>query len=227
MALHMTAKASASLRRRSVIVVDDDESLRRVAKRLLNQAGLDDVETVGTFEAAEEILRGRSPDLLLLDIHLGKGLFDGLHLLRRVRARGYNGVAVVVSGDFASEQVSRAAAWGADDFLVKGVHLDFAREIVRILELHYGDSPMRRGPEALTDIGYLRSFGLADDEVALLRHYCDGFDFPEAAALAVKAGKNRSDIENTLASIREKLGVSNQAQLAHRLTICMMFHQPK
>ena len=70
-----------SKRRRVVAVVDDDRSMLRATKDLLEALGLAAV----VFASAEEFLAdgpAANPDCLLLDIHLGG--MSGLELRRRL-----------------------------------------------------------------------------------------------------------------------------------------------
>jgi len=213
------------MRERSILIVDDEDVLRRAAQRLLIQSGFQRIDLASGFEDGLEAVRRGSPDLLVVDIHLAKDVLDGLHLIRRVRGGGYRGVAVAMSGDFSARQVSRAATVGADDFLVKGLYLDFRQEIVRILSVHYTATGVRRQPETITGLGYFRSFDLDSEEIELLQKFADGFRFPDLGELAVKTGRSLIELEQKFARISEKLGVTNLSQLTHRLTICMMFHQ--
>jgi two-component system NtrC family response regulator len=110
---------------KAVLLVDDDENLRRVLEYQLSQAGYD----VTTRAAADEALRelGDRPfDLLITDI-LMPGM-DGIELVERVRIR-YPDVAVIVitaHGDVA--RAVRAMQLGALDFLEK----PFGRERLRV-----------------------------------------------------------------------------------------------
>lgn len=218
-------QVSPSLRERSILLVDDEDVLIRAARRLLIQAGFLNIDFASGFDEGLKAVNRGNPDLIVVDIHLAKDVLDGLHLIRRVRAGGYRGVAVAMSGDFSAKQVSRAATVGADDFLVKGLFLDFRQEIIRILSVHYTDAGVRRNPETITGLGYFRSFNLDQDEIELLQKYSEGFRFPDFGELAVLTGRSPIVIEKKFAEICEKLGVSNLSQLTHRLTICMMFHQ--
>jgi two-component system OmpR family response regulator len=61
-----------------------------------------------------------APDLLVTDVNLPE--LDGLELLRRLRANGYDDLPVIVLTARADQQAAATAA-GADAFLVKPVPL--------------------------------------------------------------------------------------------------------
>jgi DNA-binding response OmpR family regulator len=62
----------------TVLVVDDDDSLRMLCRVNLELEGYRVLEAP-TVERAEELLRGEDVDVVLLDVHVGSG--DGLEVL--------------------------------------------------------------------------------------------------------------------------------------------------
>ena len=67
----------------SVLVVDDDRSVRRLIEKALNEIDIE-VLSASTAEEGLELLAERKPDVALLDIVLPK--ISGLELFERVRA---------------------------------------------------------------------------------------------------------------------------------------------
>jgi FixJ family two-component response regulator len=102
-------------RGQTVVVVDDDESVRRALARLLCAAGLK-VEALGS---AEELLcPGRPmPDCLILDVHL-PGL-SGLELHERLNAAGPAPPVVFITAYDDEDARRQALAAGAVAFLRK------------------------------------------------------------------------------------------------------------
>jgi FixJ family two-component response regulator len=96
--------------RRSICVVDDDESVRKALGRLLRSLRMD----AETFATAEEYLQRAAalpPDCLILDVHL-PGL-SGLELQKRLTAGGCDIPVVFITAfadDTAREQALRAGA---------------------------------------------------------------------------------------------------------------------
>jgi DNA-binding NtrC family response regulator len=105
----------------SILLVDDDESLRRVVEYQLGEAGFS-VTTAASAEEALDALHGKTFRLLVTDV-LMPGM-SGLDLLDRVRVLRPDTVVVVITahGDVAT--AVRAMKLGAFDFLEK----PFARE---------------------------------------------------------------------------------------------------
>lgn len=79
-----------------VLVVDDDAALRMLCRVNLELDGFA-VDEASTIEEAEAALAAQRPDVVLLDIHLGR---DDTHdLLARLRADGIPVAVVTGSAD--------------------------------------------------------------------------------------------------------------------------------
>ncbi len=77
----------------SVLVVDDDLTVREVVGRYLERAGYR-VGVAGDGTAALRAVQDTAPDLIVLDLML-PGL-SGLEVCRQLRAGQHNGVAIVM-----------------------------------------------------------------------------------------------------------------------------------
>ncbi len=98
-----------------VSVIDDDASLLRALRRLLEAGGF----RVCTFSSAEEFLESAkaAPDCLVLDVHLG-GL-SGLDLQERLIAAGRRIPVVFITAHDDAITRERAHRAGAVDYLRK------------------------------------------------------------------------------------------------------------
>jgi type II secretory ATPase GspE/PulE/Tfp pilus assembly ATPase PilB-like protein/CheY-like chemotaxis protein len=103
---------------RCVLLVEDEDQLRRVMKDLLEREGYRVVEARDGAQALDEVDR-HAPDLIMLDLNL-PGL-DGYGVLQRLRSRpSTSDIPVIVltaKGDEDNEV--RVFQLGADDFLTK------------------------------------------------------------------------------------------------------------
>ncbi len=106
-----------------VAVVDDEESVCRALKRLLQAAGMD-VETFVSsssfLESMRERLPSRRPDCVVLDVHL-PGL-TGLDVQRLLHAERILLPIVMITGNEEPGAKETALARGAVAFLVKPIH---------------------------------------------------------------------------------------------------------
>jgi two-component system response regulator MprA len=131
----------------SVLVVDDDASLRRMLNRTLGAEGFA-VETAADGGGALVAVERSVPEVIVLDVGL-PGL-DGLAVCRRLRAKGIGTPIIMLTARDAVPDRVAGLESGADDYLVK----PFATEelVARIRAL------TRRGH---TESGDLAVAGLA------------------------------------------------------------------
>jgi DNA-binding NtrC family response regulator len=105
--------------KKRILVVEDEEKLRRVIELQLASAGFD-VDKAGTAEEGLKIVD--RADLVLTDLRLPG--FDGLELLERIR-RQNSVVPVIIMTAFGTiETAVTAMKSGATDFLLKPFTLD-------------------------------------------------------------------------------------------------------
>lgn len=79
---------------RSVLVVDDDPSIRRLMRIILTDAGFDVIEAAGGEEALE-VLQEESPAVLLLDINMP--VVDGKEVFRALDARHTRPLTIIIT----------------------------------------------------------------------------------------------------------------------------------
>jgi len=103
---------------RRILVVDDDEDLRILARKTLKRGGHETLFAGGGDEALR-IIESNPPDLVLLDLLMPPP--DGFEVLRRLheneRTRGVPVIVLTAKGD--EESVRRCFELGAVDFLNK------------------------------------------------------------------------------------------------------------
>ncbi len=116
-----------------VLVVDDDETIRRTLRINLRARGYE-VEVVGSGRDALSTLEDAPPDLVILD--LGLPDVDGVEVLRRLR-RTSRVPVVVLSARHQSDDKVEALDEGADDYVTKPFGMDELMARVR--------SALRRG----------------------------------------------------------------------------------
>jgi type II secretory ATPase GspE/PulE/Tfp pilus assembly ATPase PilB-like protein/ActR/RegA family two-component response regulator len=103
---------------RTLLVVEDEEILRRVMKELLEREGFRVFEAADGVAALEELDR-HAPDLMVLDLNLPR--LDGYGVLAHLRARPATAklpvIVLTAKGDEESEV--RVFEFGATDYLTK------------------------------------------------------------------------------------------------------------
>jgi CheY-like chemotaxis protein/nitrogen-specific signal transduction histidine kinase len=108
-------------RGRTVLLVEDNATNRRVAELFLERAGCEVVLAVDGAEALA-VLEKRSVDLVLMDVQMP--VMDGLEATRRIRQDVAGGARIPIVGLTASalkEQVEACRAAGMDDVIAKPI----------------------------------------------------------------------------------------------------------
>ncbi len=134
-AVHPVPQAPATeLQPKNILVVDDEESVRRLLAELL---GLDGYRVLlaGTAQEALTCLSNHHVALLIIDVQLPD--MDGIALLQRMFQMDDGMLGLVVTGHGNVEMAVRAMKAGASDFLAKPFQSELVRHTVtRLMELH-------------------------------------------------------------------------------------------
>lgn len=211
-----------SLKNLSILVVDDEKGFLNTMEHYLRNRGGFEVATAASSKEAFAHFLTRPPDLVLLDIHLGKE-DDGIQCLENLRKNEYKGPVFMMTGDTNVETLIRAQSAGANDFLVKPF-ADPVEEVNRLLSLAIRRALTGKKRNNIFDSGYLRSRGLTNKQITLLSAYTD-LGYPPEKRFAQEIGIPGEAIQKRLSRIREKLDVETMVQLARLLTILEMFSQ--
>lgn len=117
-----------------VLVVDDEENLRRVTQLKLQQAGYE-ATTASDGAQALELLARHPQDLIITDLKM-PGM-SGMDLLRRVKEDYLEVIVIVVTAFGTIESAVEAMRLGAHDYIIKPVNADALKLVVsRALEHH-------------------------------------------------------------------------------------------
>ena len=128
-----------------MLVIEDDDDLRLLLRRVLERDGMDVVEAPSGTDGLRELYDSR-PDIVLLDIAL-PGV-DGWRTLERIRELTDVPV-MMVTGEASELEKVRALRSGADDYVTKPFGL---QEIVaRVEALLRRGAPRKEAPATYAD----------------------------------------------------------------------------
>ncbi|MBT8333261.1 MAG: response regulator, partial [Deltaproteobacteria bacterium] len=114
---------------RSILIVDDEESLRLTFEMFLTREGYTRVRTAATLEQALQAINETTFDLIISDIVLESD--KGTELLRYIRETGIKCPVVMITGFPNLETASEAVRLGAFDYISKPVKKDTLLRLVR------------------------------------------------------------------------------------------------
>ena len=107
---------------KTVLVVDDDPTQRRLIQAVLDREGYAVVHAESGGEAIDRLTKGGGADVVLLDLVM-PGL-SGLETLAEIRTAGVPTPVIVLTANGGIETVVKAMQAGAQDFFVKPVGPD-------------------------------------------------------------------------------------------------------
>jgi len=167
-----------------VLVVDDEDDIRKLLKRVLQQKGYDVVEAGKGLEALQ-LVRDENPDVILLDAMLPE--VHGFDICRRIKgSKRYGHIPIImVSAIYRGWRVAEdlKTSYGVDAFLEKPFKIgDILSHVERALSGRAGESS-------------------AEDEDEMLSR---------EAGKALEAGMDlyrQGDMNGAIAKLREGLGI--------------------
>ena len=120
----------------SVLIIEDDETMRAALKRILESEGLD-VRTAADGTQLGEAIGDKPIDLIILDV--GLPWINGLELAKLLREHdSLKDIPLVfISGKTSEFDVKRGFEAGADDYIKKPFEIDKVKKTIRtLLELN-------------------------------------------------------------------------------------------
>lgn len=141
---------SSDSSRKTILVVDDEDTIREVIRRYLERDGFSVTEAADGHSALDAV-RDEPPDLIVLDLML-PGI-DGLTLTRLLRARHQVPIVMLTAKGETSDRI-RGLDLGADDYMAKPFSpQELVSRVNAVLRRSAG--PPDQSPEAL-EFGELR-----------------------------------------------------------------------
>jgi two-component system chemotaxis response regulator CheY len=109
---------------KQIWIVDDDEEMARAISLMLKLIDCETKTFLGARPAAQALMAGKQPDLLILDINMPEVTgIDMLEFLRR-RAEWKDLPIIMLSSEAADVTVDQALALGADAYAMKPVTIE-------------------------------------------------------------------------------------------------------
>jgi DNA-binding response OmpR family regulator len=165
--------------RRSILIVEDDETLREMlAEQLADDHGFA-VVTVETLDAADSAINyeGTSFGAVILDLGMPDG--NGRDYCAKLRRQGHKMPIIMLTGSFGESDIVRGLESGANDYIAKPFRMNelLARLRAQLREFENSeDATFTVGPyvfhpakRLLQDASSHRRIRLTQKEVAIIR----------------------------------------------------------
>jgi DNA-binding response OmpR family regulator len=148
----MTTQSPPPTTQPTILIVEDDPHLRLALRDNLRDEGFDVTEAASTREA-DALLKGRTFDLLILDVMLPGE--DGYSFCRRLRASGVQSMVMMLTARTLEDDILRGFEAGAQDYLTKPYRVRELLARVRALVRRAGTPP----PQVQSFAGFTLDLG--------------------------------------------------------------------
>ena len=118
---------------KTILVVDDSETVRQVLQLTLSNAGFDVVEAVDGVDAMEKLTATPDVDMVITDLNMPN--IDGLELIKKIRSVGnYRFTPIVMLTTESSEEKKQAGRdAGASGWIVKPFKPEQLLKVVKMV----------------------------------------------------------------------------------------------
>lgn len=118
---------------KTILVVDDSETVRQVLQLTLSNAGFDVVEAVDGVDAMEKLTAAPDVDMVITDLNMPN--IDGLELIKKIRSVGnYRFTPIVMLTTESSEEKKQAGRdAGASGWIVKPFKPEQLLKVVKMV----------------------------------------------------------------------------------------------
>ena len=112
-----------SERKTKVLVIDDEENIRKSLRMILEYEGYTLLEAGDSEEGLTKLDESVGVEIVLLDIKMPGGM-DGLEVLKEIKRKPYSPDVIMISGQGTIQTAVEATKSGAFEFLEKPLHRD-------------------------------------------------------------------------------------------------------
>ena len=120
---------------KSILVADDDASIRSLLRQLLTDEGYSITEAATGTEVVSQVSES-SPDLVIMDVRMPE--LDGVSAIKEIREHDENARIIVLTTFDGDEDIYRAIQAGAKGYLLKDVPREALMDSIR--RVHAGET---------------------------------------------------------------------------------------
>ncbi|HID78174.1 MAG TPA: response regulator transcription factor [Planctomycetaceae bacterium] len=197
-----------------VLVADDQQMVREGLAQMFKEEDIEIVAEATTGKETLELVDQHQPDVVLLDVRMPEG--DGLNTLGRVRLE-YPELPILMFSHFDNASyVARAAALGANGYVLKGVS---RKELIDAIQTAakggttWTREQLRRVSGALTSPRVMKDIEapLSDREIDVLRQMAEGQTNQQ---IAETLNISYETVKEHIQQLLRKIGVTDRTQAA-------------
>lgn len=121
-----------------VLIVEDDPMVRDINAKFLKKVdGFNLAKAASNLSEAQEFIKTKKPDLILLDIYLPKE--NGIDLLKWLRKDEIQADVILITADKSSSRVQEAFRYGTIDYLIKPFTFERFKDALLLFKKRFYD----------------------------------------------------------------------------------------
>ncbi len=198
-----------------IVIVDDDKLVLTSLKTIIEASGEIQVAAIGNSgEEAIELYTKYTPDILLMDIRMGK--MTGIDAAKEI-INSYPNAKILFLTTFADDEyIISALKIGAKGYILKQHYESIipALKAVSIGQSVFGDEIVTKLPSILKESSSkndFHTFGLLEKEFDIIKLVSQGLSNKEIASMLFLS---EGTVRNYISTIFEKLSLRDRTQLA-------------
>ena len=198
-----------------IVIIDDDKLVLTSLKTIIEASGEIQVVAIGySGEEAVKIYNTYNPDILLMDIRMGK--ITGIDAAKEIISSNPNAKILFLTTFADDEYIISALKIGAKGYILKQHYESIvpALKAVSIGQSVFGDEIVNKLPSILKESSSKKdyhSFGLLEKEFDIIKHVSQGLSNREIANILFLS---EGTVRNYISTILEKLSLRDRTQLA-------------
>jgi DNA-binding NarL/FixJ family response regulator len=200
----------------SVLVIDDHPVVLEGCRRLLADSGVTNILEAGDVVAGYELFCHHRPDVIIVDLAMGKNGLEGLLLIQRINSHDPQAHILVLSMHNDPIIVSRALEAGASGYIVKDAAIeDLPKAIQAIQEgdLYLGHDLAWQASLASESSGQNPLVALTPRELETLTLLAAGKSY---SGIAEELGISYKTVGNIGSRLKRKLVAPNLGALVRK-----------
>ena len=205
----------------SVLVIDDHPIVLEGCRRLLVASGVTDVLEAGDVVAGYELFCHHRPDVVIVDLAMGKNGLEGLSLIQRINSYDPQAHILVLSMHKDQIIVSRALQAGARGYIVKDGAIEDLPNAIRTIregDLYLGDDLALQVSLASESSGQNPLVALTPRELEMLTLLAAGKCY---SSIADELSISYKTVGNIGSRLKRKLVAPNLAALVRKAVQCV------
>jgi two-component system invasion response regulator UvrY len=209
-----------------VLVIDDHPVVIQGCRRLLEDAGVEEILVATSPSEAFRLYRQKRPDMIIADLSMQSGALGGLSFIRRLRIHDTRIPVLVLSMHSDRMIVSKALEVGANGYLLKDTSSEEFTRAFRAVR----DGGRYLSHELASQIAFMEARGernplgrMTFRELQTISLIAEGRPYNE---IAEELHVSYKTVVNTCAQLKAKLGARSLPELM-RIAIQHLPAQPK